>query len=121
FPAPFGPRNPVTFPGCTVKDAPSTAVVAPYRFDRPTASIMGSSSWASTGRRYGVGTPEGTLLGGASGVDPGHRGRGDPGTEPDAVRRQPTVTSRRRTPPQPTTRDQFFVRYRCIVRGPKTA
>ncbi|OLT19263.1 hypothetical protein BJF79_17010 [Actinomadura sp. CNU-125] len=29
FPAPFGPRNPVTVPGRTVNDRPSTAVVAP--------------------------------------------------------------------------------------------
>src|SRR6516225_6157481 len=30
FPAPFGPRNPVTTPGLTVKSSPSTAVLSPY-------------------------------------------------------------------------------------------
>jgi hypothetical protein len=29
FPAPFGPRNPVTFPGGAVNDRPSTAVTIP--------------------------------------------------------------------------------------------
>jgi hypothetical protein len=29
FPAPFGPRNPVTRPGSTVKRSPSTTVVRP--------------------------------------------------------------------------------------------
>ena len=29
FPAPFGPRNPVTEPGGTVNDRSSTAIVAP--------------------------------------------------------------------------------------------
>jgi hypothetical protein len=29
LPAPFGPRNPVTMPGWTVKLTPSTAVFAP--------------------------------------------------------------------------------------------
>ena len=29
FPAPFGPRKPVTTPGCTVNDSPSTASLSP--------------------------------------------------------------------------------------------
>src|SRR5215831_14062854 len=40
FPAPFGPRNPVTWPGGTRKDRSSTATVPPYRLDRPVASII---------------------------------------------------------------------------------
>ena len=40
LPAPFGPRNPVTCPGRTVKLKPSTAKVEPNRFVRSVASIM---------------------------------------------------------------------------------
>src|SRR5271154_5286922 len=40
LPAPFGPRNPVTTPGCTTKLKPSTAVLSPYRLVRPSISIM---------------------------------------------------------------------------------
>ena len=40
FPAPFGPRKPVTCPGCTSKESPSTATVEPYRFVRFRAWIM---------------------------------------------------------------------------------
>src|SRR5439155_8882662 len=39
LPAPFGPRNPVTWPGRTVKDSPSTATVRPYRLLRFCTSI----------------------------------------------------------------------------------
>src|SRR4051812_44569433 len=49
FPAPFGPRKPVTMPGRTVKLRLSTAVFSPYFLVRPRASIMlitfGSGSW----------------------------------------------------------------------------
>src|SRR5437588_438748 len=41
FPAPLGPRNPVTIPGRTVNDRSCTATLSPYRFVRPLASIMG--------------------------------------------------------------------------------
>src|ERR1700749_1962240 len=40
FPAPFGPRNPVTTPGFTTKLSPSTAALSPYRLVRPSTSIM---------------------------------------------------------------------------------
>lgn len=40
FPAPLGPRNPVTRPGRTRKPSPSTAVVFPYRLVRSVTSIM---------------------------------------------------------------------------------
>jgi hypothetical protein len=40
FPAPFGPRNPVTTPGSTTKLSRSTAVLSPYRLVRPSISIM---------------------------------------------------------------------------------
>ena len=40
LPAPFGPRNPVTVPGLTVKSSRSTAVVSPYRFVSWCASII---------------------------------------------------------------------------------
>src|ERR1700733_8422068 len=40
FPAPFGPRNPVTTPGFTTKLSPSTAALSPYRLVRPSISII---------------------------------------------------------------------------------
>jgi hypothetical protein len=40
FPAPFGPRKPVTMPGRTVKVRPSTASLSPYRLVKPCASII---------------------------------------------------------------------------------
>src|SRR6185437_2529656 len=40
FPAPFGPRNPVTTPGSTTKLSWSTAVLSPYRLVSPSISIM---------------------------------------------------------------------------------
>src|ERR1044072_6308960 len=40
FPAPFGPRKPVTMPGLTVKVRLFTAVFSPYRLVRPSSSIM---------------------------------------------------------------------------------
>src|SRR5690606_40663740 len=41
FPAPFGPRKPVTRPGRTVNDTESTASFSPYLLVRSTASIIG--------------------------------------------------------------------------------
>ena len=56
FPAPFGPRNPVTLPACTVKSMPATAVLLPYLLVSPRASIMVSSLVVSgTARPYGAG------------------------------------------------------------------
>src|SRR6476469_7273280 len=40
LPEPFGPRNPVTIPGCTTKFNPSTASLVPYRLLRFSTSIM---------------------------------------------------------------------------------
>ncbi|GAA3797104.1 hypothetical protein GCM10022273_04620 [Cellulomonas soli] len=63
MPAPFGPRNPVTLPGCTVKLMPSTAVLAPYLLVRPWASIIARVLW-SVGlhpRRYGSVTTRGIV------------------------------------------------------------
>lgn len=40
FPAPFGPRNPVTRPGATENDNPSTAVPPRYRLRKSLTSIM---------------------------------------------------------------------------------
>src|SRR6185369_16397310 len=40
LPAPFGPRKPVTTPGRTVNVRSSTAVLLPYLFVRPRASII---------------------------------------------------------------------------------
>jgi len=39
FPAPFGPRNPVTRPGSTVNDKSSTALTPRYSFLSPQTSI----------------------------------------------------------------------------------
>ena len=43
FPAPFGPRKPVTVPGRTVKVRSETAVVGPYRLVSSWISIMKST------------------------------------------------------------------------------
>ncbi len=40
LPAPFGPRNPVTIPGLTVKVRWLTATFSPYRLVSPSSSIM---------------------------------------------------------------------------------
>ena len=40
LPDPFGPRKPVTAPGCTLKLSLSTAVAGPYRLVSPCASII---------------------------------------------------------------------------------
>ena len=39
LPDPFGPRKPVTLPGCTVNERSSTATVRPNRFVSPWTSI----------------------------------------------------------------------------------
>jgi hypothetical protein len=44
FPAPFGPRNPVTSPGAALKLSPSTAVTRSNRFVRPETTIRPASS-----------------------------------------------------------------------------
>ena len=40
LPAPFGPTKPVTWPGWTVNDMPSSARVGPNRFRSPDTSIV---------------------------------------------------------------------------------
>ena len=40
LPAPLGPTNPVTCPGATVNDRPSSATVDPKRLRRPATSIV---------------------------------------------------------------------------------
>jgi hypothetical protein len=40
FPAPLGPRKPVTRPGCAVKLTSSTAVKRPYLLVTPSTVIM---------------------------------------------------------------------------------
>ena len=42
LPAPLGPTNPVTCPGCTVKDIPSSATVGPNRLRSPLTSMVAS-------------------------------------------------------------------------------
>src|SRR3954468_11061206 len=43
LPAPFGPRNPVTFPGWIVAEMSLTAVLSPYVLVRRVSSIMGTT------------------------------------------------------------------------------
>src|SRR5215472_4928509 len=40
FPAPLGPTNPVTCPGATANDMPSSATVEPNRLRSPATSIV---------------------------------------------------------------------------------
>ena len=43
LPAPLGPTNPVTWPGCTVNVIPSRATVGPNRLRSPVTSMVASS------------------------------------------------------------------------------
>src|SRR5579859_1281602 len=45
LPAPLGPTKPVTCPGATVNDMPSSATVGPNRLRSPLTSIVVSMSW----------------------------------------------------------------------------
>src|ERR1044071_3103915 len=65
FPAPFGPRKPVTFPGWTAKLSPSTAVTGPNRFVSPPTSIPAGLA----GRQRRAGSGRGGVLDGVAGVD----------------------------------------------------
>src|SRR5690242_16373385 len=49
FPAPFGPMNPVTCPGATLNDMPSSATVAPNRLRSPVTSIAASTGHGPSG------------------------------------------------------------------------
>ena len=53
FPAPFGPRNPVTRPGWAVKETSSTAVKPAYVRVSDSTVIMRSTSSAARSRRTG--------------------------------------------------------------------
>src|SRR6478752_425501 len=100
LPAPFGPRNPVTTPGRTVKLRRSTATFDPYRLVRPCSSIMRINLRARETPRHRndrgfSGAPDGPtgrrrlagLLGGDArgplvvdrGAGRGHRGTGQRG------------------------------------------
>src|SRR5262249_53830887 len=61
FPAPFGPRKPVTVPGRTVNVRSETAVVVPYRFVRSWISIM--TTTVPNGRLPVIGAPSLPRLG----------------------------------------------------------
>ncbi len=56
FPAPLGPRNPVTWPGSTVNDRSSTTVSGPYRLVSPRIAItvMAAILAARAGRVLGT-------------------------------------------------------------------
>lgn len=58
FPAPLGPRKPVTVPGWTVKSRSWTTVLSPYRLVSPYALIMRPTlrSGPGGGRPTGGGT-----------------------------------------------------------------
>src|SRR3954454_19816076 len=57
FPAPLGPRKPVTVPGSTVNETWSTAVKAPYRLVRSSTTIMRRSSPGGHCRHIGQVAP----------------------------------------------------------------
>src|SRR5882757_8501526 len=40
LPAPFGPTNPITCPGCTANDNSFTATKSPYNLVKPSTSII---------------------------------------------------------------------------------
>ncbi len=61
LPAPLGPTKPVTSPGRTTKDRPSTATVRPYRLRNPRTSIDGSMASTLRAGASGVVTPTGGL------------------------------------------------------------
>ncbi len=50
LPAPFGPTNPVTWPGWTVNVIPSRAMTGPNRLRRPLTSIVASMPRNATER-----------------------------------------------------------------------
>ena len=50
FPAPFGPRKPVTLPGRTTNETSSTAVLGPYCLERCSTSITAATLRAGAGR-----------------------------------------------------------------------
>ncbi len=55
LPAPFGPRKPVTRPGCATKDTSSTARKSPYVLVTPSTVIMATSLPAPEARGIGPG------------------------------------------------------------------
>ena len=59
LPAPFGPRNPVIWPGATVKSNPSSALVRPNTFDRPRIS---TATWPSPWSAHRIGLAVRTVI-----------------------------------------------------------
>src|SRR3977135_2014330 len=57
LPAPLGPTNPVTCPGKTVNDIPSSATAGPNRLRRPLTSIVASIPGRLGNRAATVVTP----------------------------------------------------------------
>ena len=56
LPAPLGPTNPVTRPGRTVKDIPSSATVGPKRLRSPLTSMVTSPFIVPSSSLGGEGT-----------------------------------------------------------------
>src|SRR5579871_5669285 len=83
FPAPLGPRNPVTTPGSTTKLNPSTAVLSPYRLVKPSISITRDPSLDALGlgRKPASGACGGTVVALRRGDfrHTGQRGEASPG------------------------------------------
>src|ERR1039458_4442270 len=64
FPAPFGPTKPVTWPGWTVKDIPSSADADPKRLRRPLTSIVASIPAKARDRQVARSSRAGALFAG---------------------------------------------------------
>src|SRR5688572_684421 len=95
LPAPFGPRNPVTWPGSILKLRSSTARVLPYRFVSPSTAIKGL---AADRDRFDTGFGQGRLRGGETRErDPVRRARHvvepEPVTERDRRRLAPVLAA----------------------------
>src|SRR4051794_33504030 len=58
LPAPFGPRNPVTVPGSSVKDTSSTTVRAPYFLVNPLTVIIAKPPLATGPSGHGENSVE---------------------------------------------------------------
>src|SRR6266702_1038629 len=83
LPAPLGPRNPVTRPGKTSNDTPSTAVTGPTRLTSPRISIILPAPAAHGWRREaGRGRSRRCRPGSARSLTAGGSGAAGPGPEP---------------------------------------
>jgi hypothetical protein len=54
LPAPFGPTKPVTWPGWTANDMPSSASVGPNHLRSPVTSIMACIMRSLVGRGWNL-------------------------------------------------------------------